>query len=67
MSGLYKTKQQVLNDCWGMDMRRRCLESVPGRHQSLENRKTAPDTELEIVVASCGLRLQLQNCTLESN
>lgn len=66
MSGLYKTKQQVLNDCWGMDMRR-SLESVPGRHQSSVNRKTAPDTELEIVVASCGLRLRLQNCTLESN
>lgn len=56
MSGFYKMKQQVPNGCWGMHMRRSCLESMLELHQSLVNRKTAPTSELEIVVASCGFK-----------
>lgn len=49
MSGFYKTKQQVPKTA-------RVWASMSGLNQSSVNRKTAPDTELEIVVASCGLK-----------
>lgn len=67
MSAFYKMKQQVPNGCWGMRLRRSFLESMVGVHQSLVNRKTAPYSELEIVVASCGFKASTPELYLESN